>query len=386
MHTQTRRILFWWFGGLLFLVLGLLPMLRPEYFAQPLFAADGARLVMKGLLAALPPLAVFLLMRRAESSWRRVAVPALVCLLGACFAGHIHHQFVDKGSYLQGTQNAQLQLELHRQILAFDPGAIPHSYRFLSTSIVSVFEWLCGSFTYAQHAYRILFQALLLGMVYRLARLYLDRLASVFCVLFLLLLYPVTIAWYIGQSLDPVSHLSFIVCFYLLAKGSETGMVPTLVLGVLAKESVAAAAFGRIFFGEKRRKAFWLTCLYGAIAVSAVVLLRILVPHSHEGIRRVSGVGFSHIFANLKGWDEWSLQYLFSLLVLLPGAVLGWGLMPRDFRRNALFVTLALVVSSAFFSWLNEVRNLVPAMVLLLIIKLRYLEARYFKRETPQGL
>jgi hypothetical protein len=88
-------------------------------------------------------------------------------------------------------------------------------------------------------------------------------------------------------------------------------------------------------------------------------------------------VDIGHVVRNLGTYEQWTLQYLFSVGVLIPGTILGWRLMPPSFRWTCLLVTLSLVVSSAFFSWLNEVRNLVPAMILMLVVNMRYLESKF---------
>ena len=84
--------------------------------------------------------------------------------------------------------------------------------------------------------------------------------------------------------------------------------------------------------------------------------------------------------------------YLATLGVLLPGAALGWRLMDRAFRSTCLLVTIAVVVSSLLFSWLVEVRNLIPALIPLAIVNLKYVETRWLDKggaasasSLPQG-
>lgn len=388
MKYNLRSFALWWGGGLVFLIAILLPVLRQDLFAQPLFASDAVKLWMKALLCALPPLAVYALFRKSEAERRNWLIPALVCLAGALLAEHVHHQFVDKAFYLGGPpRNDELQLSLHREVLNLNPRVLPHCYRFLSCSIVAIFQWLCGEFYFAQHAYRILFYSILFSMVYKLARLYVERFSATLAVLFLLVLYPVTIAWYMGQSLDPVSHLSFVVCCYLFARGNDLAVIPTLVLGVLAKESVAAEALGRIFFGKQRLRAWVLAAIYTAISLIIVVGIRLWITRNNFAYNKISGVGPSQIISNLRDWEKTIPQLFFSVGVLLPGAVLGWRLVPRGFALNAAYITFCLVVSNAFISWLNEVRNLMPAMILLMIMNVKYLECRFIKNpaQAPQA-
>jgi len=64
--------------------------------------------------------------------------------------------------------------------------------------------------------------------------------------------------------------------------------------------------------------------------------------------------------------------------LFVPGAVWGWKWMDNPFRLTCLFVTAGVVVSSAMFSWLSEVRNLVPAIVMLAIVNVTAVE-RYLQ-------
>lgn len=375
-RDTLRRRATWWAGAIVILAIGLLPAAFPGYYAQPLFTSPFAQGEAKWAIGLLPVAAALLMFRDYPDSLKARLVLGLVCLLAAGYCEHIHHQFVDKGYYF-GPQlsNEKWQRDLHLQILAFDPGVIPHSYRFLSASLVAFFEWLSGDFWFGQSAFRILFDTLLLTMTFRYARLFLGTVASLLTVLGLVLLYPVTIAHYAGQSLDPMSHFSFVVSFYLLAKRRDAAMLPTLFLGVLAKESVAVMAVCRIFHGQRKPKDFLWTFAFVMAAVIPLVAVRIWVVRHGFSYQNISNVSPEHVLKNLGMYDEWLLQYLFALGVLIPGAVLGWRFMPRSYRRTCLLVTAALVVSSAFFSWLNEARNLVPAMILLLVINMKYLEA-----------
>jgi hypothetical protein len=367
----------WWTGTICILAIALLPVAYPDYWTHPLFASAIAQGAAKSAIGLLPLAAAWLVFRNYPGSLKARLVIGLVCLLAACYCEHIHHQFVDEGYYF-GPQlsNAKWQRDLHLQILAFDPGVIPHSYRFLSASLVAFFEWLSGDFWFGQSAFRILFDTLLLAMTFRYARLFVGTVASLLTVLGLVLLYPVTIAHYAGQSLDPISHFSFVLCFYLLEKRRDAGMLPTLFLGVLAKESVAVMAACRIFYGKRQRRDFLWTFAFGMAALIPLIAVRIWVVRHGFSYQNISNVSPEHVLKNLGEYDQWLLQYLFALGVLIPGAVLGWRFMPRSYRWTCLLVTAALVVSSAFFSWLNEARNLVPAMILLLIVNMKYLETR----------
>lgn len=377
---NAARYLLWYGGAALMLALTILPLARPAWFATPLFTHAAVLWTARIALLVLPLVAAILGFRTyAASRGERIWLIILV-LLAAGFAEQVHHQFVDKGAYFGGgNSNTTFQQNLQQAVLELRPDAIPHSYRFVSHSLVAWAQWLSGSFFVGRAAYRLLFNTLLFVAIFRYARLFLGKPASVGVVLAMLLVYPITVAWYAGQFVDPASHLSFVACLYFFARPFEPGVGPALVVGVLAKESVAALAVCRAFYGSKRARAVLLAGLYFGAALAALIAIRYIVNRHAFGYGRISGVGMDHVWANLSGYDEWPFQYLFSLGIFLPGAWLGWHLMDRPFRLTCLLLTAALVVSSALFSWLNEVRNLVPALVMLAIVNLKYVESRFLR-------
>ena len=91
---------------------------------------------------------------------------------------------------------------------------------------------------------------------------------------------------------------------------------------------------------------------------------------------RISGPGPSHVLNNLGQYTDWGPLWLVSLGLFLPGTLLGWRWLEPAFKATALVMTFALVLSSLFFSWLREVRNLVPAFIPLAVASLKYLEVQ----------
>ena len=379
MHRINKYIL-WYGGGLLLLAIAIIPLIHPSRYERPFFHSSTAIACIRLCLLALPALAAFGMFRSYAGSRREKFVLALLAITAACFCEQILHQFVDKGHYFGGADNnTTWQRGLQKSVIALDPAVIPHSYRFLSHSIVAIFERLGNSFELARGVYRVLFNTLLFAAAIRYARLYLGRLAAIGVLLVLVMIFPITVAWFAGQFVDPISHLSFVACLYFYARNYEPGIGPTIVLGVFAKESVAALAVCRAFYGpqSQRCRAGLRAICYLLAALISLAAIRYFVNHGSFAYRSVSGVGLNQTMANLRGYREWSLQYIFSIGILLPGACLGWKLMDRSFRLTCLVLTLSLIVSSALFSWLNEVRNLVPALVMLAIVNFKYIESRF---------
>lgn len=376
----ARRSYFLWYGlGTATVGLLLLPLFEPAWFETPLFANHAflAGLARLGLLA-LTPLMAWLATRGEQLVAKERRWVLFLALAAAVVGEAIHFWAIDRGNYHPGTEfadNTAWQLYMHRQILALNPAVLPHCYRFLPDSIVAIFWWLCGSFELSRIAYRLLFDALIFVCAYRCARVYLSDLFAGGVVLALAVLYPVSILNYGGQLTDPASHFSFAICLFCLLRRYEPAFGPNLFAGLLAKESVIVLAACRLFTGASRRRAVILATLYAVVALVLVVGVRLYVNHGAMHYRQISGVGLGHIRTNLAQIDRWGPSYLVTFGALLPGTVLGWRLMDRGFQLTCAVLLVSLFVSSLLFSWLTEVRNYVPAFLLLVIVNLRYLEA-----------
>ncbi len=371
----------WAAGGAMVLFLAATPLLWPNAFSTPLPTSSWQIWGTRLLLFSAIPLSVCGLFRTYPGEKREKWAFVILALLGAGFCEQIVHQFVDKGHYFNEV-NDTWQRSLQARVLALDPNFVPHSYRFLSHGLVELFSWFGGSFEVGRAAYRLLFNALLYGAILRYARLFLPAVYAGATLVLLLCLYPITVAWFAGQFVDPVSHLSFVACLYFLQRGFEPGMGPAIGVGVFAKESVVVMAAARFFYPRMDRRSLLAAVGYGALAVAGLLAIRLWVNHGTMQYRNISGVGWGHLWDNLKGWDEWVPQYLFSIGVLIPGAVFGWRLMDRRFQLTTLLLGATLIGTSAFFSWLNEVRNLFPAMIMLAIVNLRYVQSR-ISPDTP---
>jgi uncharacterized membrane-anchored protein YitT (DUF2179 family) len=167
-----------------------------------------------------------------------------------------------------------------------------------------------------------------------------------------------------------------VVCLYSLAAGYEPAFGPSLFLGVFAKESVVVMGLCRMFYGANRLRAIAATALYFGGGVAIATGIRLVVNHGTFAYGKVSGMQWDHIHTNLSLYDQWGPLYLLSLGVFIPGAVLGWRYMDSAFKATTLLVTAAMIVSSLMFSWLAEVRNLMPAIFPLAVASLKYVEVR----------
>lgn len=365
-----------------------LPLIWPDKFSQPLIDTLDIRAWVKWSMLALPPVAAWRALRGEPGSVRMRLFLALLATVAACFCENIHYWYVHKGHYFAPSMfenNTTWQQSMHAGIIRMQTGFTPHSYRFLSESMVALFHGLTGEFAFGRTVYRLLFEALLFVMLYRYARSYLSVVGAVFTMVVFAAIYPATILHYAGQPVDPASHLSILICLFCLARRYEPAFGPALFLGIYAKESVLVMAVCRAFETTPGWRKYALAALYGAVALGLALIIRIHLNVGGNAYRSISGVGFEHCWDNLQTWwRHWLPAYLLILGVLVPGAVLGWRLMDRAFRWTCLLLVVAMVISSIMFSWMTEVRNLVPAVFPLIVVNIRYLEE--LLRKNPTGL
>jgi hypothetical protein len=393
--NRARPWILWYVFASAFLAIGSLPVALSGHLAGVLLVPPALVPLARTVLLASPFLACWVALRNAPGSARERRIAWAFSLACAGFCEVLHYWITDTGHYFPTAQfadNTGWQLWVHSAVLRLSPWFEPHSYRFLPDSIVALFQAFTGDFAFARTAYRLLFNSLLFATIFRYSRIYLAPVSAVAVMLVIVLLYPVSILRYAGQLADPLSHLSFAVCLYCLAAGYGPGFGPSLVVGIFAKESVVVMALCRAFQGGSCLRSAARALGYLVAALAAAVAIRLRVNHGHLAYHAISGTGFQQARYNLDAWADWVPLYLATLGVLLPGAALGWRLMDRAFRSTCLLVTIAVVVSSLLFSWLVEVRNLIPALIPLAIVNLKYVETRWLDKggaasasSLPQG-
>jgi hypothetical protein len=367
---------------------GVLPVLLAATGRGAGLSPGAARTFFQAVVALLPVAVVFAVCRALS---RRGGEPAAVGLVLAALAAlleYVHHSVVDYGHYFSPddyADNLHWQIWLHGKVLALSPDVLPHSYRFLPNGIVALLEGLTGDFLLAKTAYRFVFGFGLLCAIYLLARQYVSRPGAMLAVVLYAAVYPVGILYYAGQLADPLSHLSFVLALLFIRLRRDFDFLATLLVGLLAKESVMAvvacyvvAAWRR---GERaagvRRGA-----LYAGLGLVVLATVRLAVLRTGGGYDKVSGVGLEHVVRNL-GALNWPLPLFFSVGVFLPVLVVHWRKLPIDLRDDILVLLPALLLSSLFFSWLAEARNYMPLSALLCIATVHLLEDRFAASNSP---
>ncbi len=297
----------------------------------------------------------------------------------------MHKVVVDYGKnhFPDNTTNLQWQVQFHNAVIDLSPEVLPHSYRFLPNSIV---RWMqLGGLDYeaARNAYRLLVGLLIFYALYRYALLYTNYLGAIIAMLLTAVIYPASFVHYAGQLTDPLSHLSFLLCFIFVQLEDFGFLLSAMLIGSLAKETVLAMAGFYVLF-QRREKKYRLKSMVICFSSLAVYFgVRLLVLGGKMGYRQISGPPFAHVFEN---WNliEWRGLFFLTGGALLPFLVLGWRDTPRALKQQVFFWLPVIFVSSLFFSWLVEVRNFMPVVFVLSVVAGRFL-SREFGQETESG-
>lgn len=315
-----------------------------------------------------------------ELKERLITILFLSLFTGFCV--HLHFTNVELGNYFPDKVNIVWQMEVHEKILNKDPSIIPHSYRFLAETMISLLILWAGNFLKALILYRIVFQFLLLLSIFYWARLYVNYRTSIFTVLLYVLLYPITIRYYAGQPMDPISHLSFILSFIFMHQKKDFYFLLTVLIGILAKESIAIMPVFYFLFQSPKTKTHWIKSTVFIVLSFAVILsVRWYITQANLQYENISGVTPDHILNNLKDGFRWYGQFFFTIILLAPFTILGWRQTPIILKQLIVFLILGLVSTNLVFSWLAEVRNFVPFLVPMCLVS-----AVYFLKEEYSPL
>jgi len=291
----------------------------------------------------------------------------LLFLLFALFQAYLHHVYVDIQFYMSAPfSNDVWQYHHHREVLKLSPEVLPHSYRVLPFGIIAVGEWFTGSFFYAKTLLRVSCYYFSFLAAYCAATVYYPPRTAFVAVFILVMLYPISIAYYAGQPTDTVSHLAFFLAFCFLALRRFPEFALTVLVGLFAKETILVMAPCWFFCTIEKRLYVRLAQSVSLAAVGVVILLliRLSVTGGDLSYSKISGIDLSHILTNLLN-PLWPGQLLFQVGVLLP---FWWRMRqstPKDVQTLLLVLLPIITVSSLMFSWLHEARNFVPCSFLL---------------------
>lgn len=369
-----------WLGLLLVALLSLPPLVaepHPVAFvpppAAPITAASKALVVLLMTVAV----GVRAWADRGDEPRPGLLALALVGLAGILVACHWYE--VDRFPSTETWQRDKyLDILNHRS-------DAPHQYRPLPYGFTRTLERATGDWWFACVAYRWFFTYWLLWAAHRLARRFLGPVPAAATLAPLLLLYPLSVLYYLGQLTDPLSHALFVLALVYAVEDRWPALLAALALGVLAKESAVvlvpgylACRLGALPAGAEARfpaaRLLLRTFALGLGCVAAFLAVRLPLGW-RPGNEEMNGLPQLMVGTNLGigkpiAWTFVPLyqNYLQPLLFVGPFLPpIAWGWRRLDGRLRGLVVTVPplLLFSNLCYGWMYESRNYVPLLPLL---------------------
>ena len=258
--------------------------------------------------------------------------------------------------------------------------AIPHAFRPLPYGFVRSLEWVTRDWPFSCLAYRWFFSFWLLWGAYELAGRRHGHGPAWLAVAVVVVLYPLSIRYYMGQLTDPQSHALLVLSFLFLLEDRWLALALALGLGMAAKET--AVVLVPAYLGCRWRQgwpALGRTLVLGLIAVGVFLAVRLPLGWS-PGAAALNGVGvmagtnlglgkpLAHAQA-IEGPALLNPNLVQPLVFFVPVLMLlAWNWPRTDplLRRLALIATPLVFAGSLCFGWLYESRNYLPLLPLLL--------------------
>jgi hypothetical protein len=253
-------------------------------------------------------------------------------------------------------------------------GDPPHQYRPLPYGFVRSLEWLTRDWVFSCLAYRCFFNYWLLWAWHRFACLFHTPRRAALTLLPFVALYPCSVAFYLGQLTDPLSHTLFVLGLIYIIEDRPFALAAALALGVLAKETAALLVPCWLVCRPWSARRTWVeTVLLGAVATTAVLAVRLPFgwrPGAEEMngaglmVGTNLGIGRPIAYTSVPPYQ----RYVQPLLFVGPFVpLIAWNWRATDVRLRRLAVTLTplLLASNLCFGWLYESRNYVPVLPVL---------------------
>lgn len=369
----------------LLLLISLVPLFNYDFFVTPL---PGGNLLFKILLLGMPLTALAGCYRidLGLTAQEKRTLFILLAGLGALLVD-IHLVYIDNPSHLScqlfsDITNAEWQRIMHDGIMRLRPGAIPHSYRFLPDSLVSLLTFLTGDFDYAKLIYRETCMFLLLFAIYYYGRLYCSHTVAIVTVMFYAVIYQISLREYAGQLTDPLSHLSFVLSFIFIELDMFVMLMPTILFGIMAKETIVVMALYSCLNKLFRRESPFasLLLLVAGLVLIAAIRWYVIPDFKPENINSL-GSPVDIIKANFFTYYIWWRHLLFTAGIFIPFVLMGWRQTDQRLKQLVMYLLPVLIVAHFCIGFIKETRNLVPVLIPMALITANYLMA-YVRPES----
>jgi hypothetical protein len=374
--TQSSTRLWAYLGLALTALLSIAPLVlesRPvDFLPTP---SDLGRVFVATALLSAVAVRAWLDQRSGESAWWTMAFALLAAAMTV-----VHWFMVDVHPLA-----ANWQRDYYLNVLNLVADA-PHNYRPLPNGFTRLLERLTGDWRFACIAYRWFFTFWFVWAAYRLARLVHDRRRALLTLLPLAALYPASIAYYLGQLTDPLSHALLVLGMIYVAEDRPWELAAALVLGVMAKETAVLHVPAYLACYWRCGWRAWTTTIgLGTACVAAYLAVR--VPAGWlSAERNINGLNELMVETNLGigepiaiGAAPLYMNYLHPLLfvgVFLPFIAWRWTRLDVRLRTICLTVTPLLLLSNLCYGWMYESRNYLPLVPLLATLALPVVKPR----------
>jgi hypothetical protein len=286
----------------------------------------------------------------------------------ALFFGIVHYLLVDRNPIPHAWQR-----DLYLGLLNHTSSP-PHQFRPLPYGFARLLEHLTHHLEFACFATRVFFSFWFLWASYRLARRYLPIGRSLLVIGLVAALYPLSVARYLGQLTDPLSHFLFVLGILAILEDRPVTLAAALFLGVLAKETAVLLVPAYLVCRcEQGLRAVAVTLALGLVALVAFLGTRMPLGW-RPGAESLNGAGLM-IGTNLGlgtpiAWSGVSLaeNLLHPVLFLAPFLLVllwRWRSLDTILCRASLVLTPLVLASNLAFGWLYESRNYLPLVPLL---------------------
>lgn len=361
---------------LLLLVIALLPLGNYNFFSVPISDYHTSfKLLLLGI-----PLAAIAFCYNIDIGLARHDKTVLFVLLSllSLLLVDIHLVYVDTPSnmscqFFPENTNLEYQQYIHHEVMNLSIDAIPHSYRFLPDSFVSLLNFVTNDFPFSKMIYRETFMFLLLFSIYYYSRLYYSHQTAIVTLLLYAVVYQISIRDYAGQLNDPLSHFLFILAFIFIELDLFAYLFLAVIIGIMAKESIAAMAVYYVLIQVRSRrfpvKAILL--LLSCLAVVAAIRLYIVPDFSYEHISRAGTWPLikNNIFNYKRSWH----QVFYTVGIFLPFVILSWKKSATSVKNLVMFLLPVLMLAHTIIGFLWETRNLIPAAIPMALLTAHYL-------------
>lgn len=290
----------------------------------------------------------------------------------------IHLVYIDEPSnlssqYFPDRTNLQFQQYMHADVMNLDPVSIPHCYRFLPDSIVSLLTYLNNDFELSKMIYREAFMFLLIFAIYYYSRLYSKHEVAIITILIYSVLYQITIRNYAGQLTDPLSHLTFILSFIFLELDLFIYFTLAILVGILAKETIIIMpVLYLIIHKPDKMRSIKALCLL-MFAFGILIGIRLLIKPDFTYIDISASGTVDHIIKNLSAYPMWYRPLFYTIGIFLPFIFIAWRSTTAPVKKLVIFLLPTLVLSNVVFSWLEETRNFIPVIIPMALLTANFL-------------